>query len=96
MRNTIQTIGMVIAIIIACIGYGSTIYHGIKQNLSTWKMCEKLTLSEDGSKIFYVDKKTNEIWAVELNNKYLLKEIGRFPNTSKIAYSSTFACMSFS
>lgn len=45
MRNTIQTIGMVIAIIIACIGYGSTIYHGIKQNLSTWKMCEKLTFT---------------------------------------------------
>ena len=60
----------------------------LKRQLKLNGMCEKLTLSEDGSKIFYVDKKTNEIWAVELNNKYLLKEIGRFPNTSKIAYSN--------
>lgn len=60
----------------------------LKRQLKLNGMCEKLTLSEDGSKIFYVDKKSNEIWAVELNNKYLLKEIGRFPNTSKIAYAN--------
>ena len=51
-------------------------------------MCEKLTLSDDGTKIFYVDKKTNEIWAIELDNNYLLKDIGKFPNVSKIAYSN--------
>ncbi len=51
-------------------------------------MCEKLTLSEDGTKIFYVDKKTNEIWAIELDNNYLLKDIGKFPNVSKIAFSN--------
>ncbi len=60
----------------------------LKRQLKLNGMCEKLTLSEDGSKIFYVDKKSNEIWAVELDNKYLLKEIGRFPNTSKIAYAN--------
>ena len=49
-------------------------------------MCEKLTLSDDGTKIFYFDKKTNEIWAIELDNNYLLKDIGKFPNVSKIAY----------
>ena len=60
----------------------------LKRQLKLNGMCEKLTLSEDGTKIFYVDKKTNEIWAMELNNSYLLKEIGRFPNTSKIAYAN--------
>lgn len=49
-------------------------------------MCEKIILSDDGSKIFYNDKQTNTIWAVELDNEYLLKEIGKFPNVSKIAY----------
>ena len=49
-------------------------------------MCEKLTLSEDGSKLFYYDKKTRNIWAIELDNDYLLKEIGKFPNVSKIAF----------
>ncbi len=51
-------------------------------------MCEKLTLSEDGTKIFYCDKKTNDVWSIELDNNYLLKEIGRFPNVSKIVYSN--------
>lgn len=51
-------------------------------------MCEKLTLSDDGSKIFYFDKKTNEIWAIELDNNYLLKDIGKFPNVSKIAFNN--------
>ena len=51
-------------------------------------MCEKLTLSEDGSKLFYYDKKTRDIWAIELDNNYLLKEIGKFPNVSKIAFTN--------
>lgn len=51
-------------------------------------MCEKLTLSDDGSKLFYYDKKTRDIWAIELDNNYLLKEIGRFPNVSKIVYTN--------
>ena len=51
-------------------------------------MCEKLTLSEDGTKLFYYDKKTRDIWAIELDNNYLLKEIGKFPNVSKIAYAN--------
>lgn len=51
-------------------------------------MCEKITLSDDGSKIFYFDKKTNEIWAIELDNNYLLKDIGTFPNVSKIAFKN--------
>ena len=51
-------------------------------------MCEKLTLSDDGTKLFYYDKKTNDLWAVELDNNYLLKEIGKFPNVSRILYAN--------
>ena len=58
----------------------------IKKQLKLNGMCEKVILSDDGTKLFYNDKQTREIWAVELDNDYLLKEIGRFPNVSKIAY----------
>ena len=51
-------------------------------------MCEKITLSEDGTKLFYYDKRNSDLWAVELDNNYLLKEIGRFPNVSKIVYAN--------
>lgn len=51
-------------------------------------MCEKLTLSEDGTKLFYYDKRSRDIWAIELDNNYLLKEIGKFPNVSKILYTN--------
>ena len=37
--------------------------------------------------MIYVDKKTNDVWAVELNNDFIIKEIGIFPNVSSIAYS---------
>lgn len=60
----------------------------IKKQLRLNGMCEKITLSADGTKLFYNDKQTREIWAVELDNNYLLKEIGRFPNVSKIAYTN--------
>ena len=51
-------------------------------------MCEKLTLSDDVTKLFYYDKRTRDIWAIELDNNYLLKEIGKFPNVSKIVYTN--------
>ena len=47
--------------------------------------CEKLLLSED--KLFYVDKLKNEIWAIEMKNDYELKDIGRFPNVSSLAFA---------
>ncbi len=50
-------------------------------------MCEKLILSDDGTKLFYYDKQAKTIWSIELDNNYLLKDIGVFPNVSKIAYS---------
>ena len=46
--------------------------------------CENLLLRED--KLFYVDKLKNEIWAIELKNAYELKDIGKFPNVSALAF----------
>lgn len=60
----------------------------IKKQLKLNGMCEKVILSSDGTKLFYNDKQTREIWVVELDNDYLLKEIGRFPNVSRIAYAN--------
>ena len=48
--------------------------------------CEHMLLSED--KLFYVDKLQNEVWSIELNNEYRLKDIGKFPNISSLAFSS--------
>lgn len=48
--------------------------------------CEKLLLKED--KLFYVDKLRNEVWAIELKNEYELKDIGKFPNVSAIAFEN--------
>lgn len=60
----------------------------LKKQIKINGMCEKFTLSDDGTKIFYFDKKTHEIWAIELDNNYLLKNIGRFPNVSKITFAN--------
>ena len=46
--------------------------------------CEKLLLSNN--KLFYVDKLNHEIWAIELDNDYELKDIGKFPNVSALAF----------
>lgn len=58
----------------------------LKKQIKLNGMCEKIVLSEDGTKIFYNDKRTNTIWVIETDNDYLLREIGKFPNVSKIAY----------
>lgn len=47
--------------------------------------CEHILLSE--GKIFYVDKLRNEIWAIEVDNGYQLKDVGNFPNISAIAFA---------
>jgi len=58
----------------------------LAQKIKVNGYCEKLLLKED--KLFYVDKLKNEIWAIELNNQYELKDIGKFPNVSAIAFSN--------
>lgn len=46
--------------------------------------CEKLLLVKD--KMFYVDKLKNDVWAIETSDQYRLKNIGKFPNVSSIAF----------
>lgn len=46
--------------------------------------CEKLLLTDN--KIFYFDKLKNDIWSIELDNGYVLKNIGKFPNVSALAF----------
>ena len=48
--------------------------------------CENLLLSDN--KLFYVDKLNHEIWAIELANNYELKDIGKFPNVSALAFAN--------
>ena len=59
----------------------------LKRKLKINGRCDKLTLSPDGTKIFYVDRNKNDIWAIELDNNYHLKNIGTFPNISEIAFT---------
>jgi DNA-binding beta-propeller fold protein YncE len=59
----------------------------LKQKIKVKGLCEKLALSNDGKKLFYFDKQTSEIWGIELDNNYVIKDIGKFPNVSKIAFS---------
>lgn len=59
----------------------------LKQKIKVKGMCEKLYLSDDGKKMFYADKKTNDIWVIELDNNFIIKNLGKFPNVSKIAYN---------
>jgi len=59
-----------------------------KQQILINGMCEKLIISDDGTKLFYYDKQTKTLWGIELDNEYLLKDIGIFPNVSKIAYTN--------
>lgn len=59
----------------------------LKQKIQVNGWCDKLYLTNDGTKLIYVDKKTSDVWSVELNNDYTIKEVGTFPNISSIAYS---------
>lgn len=58
----------------------------LKQKIKVNGMCEKLTLC--GDYIMYVDKLSDSIWSIELSNKYNLKNLGKFPNISKVIYNN--------
>lgn len=60
----------------------------LKQKIQVNGMCKNLYLTPDSSKLIYVDKNTNDVWSVELNNAYTIKEVGIFPNVSSIVYSN--------
>jgi len=47
-------------------------------------MCSKITLSNEY--LIYTDKLSNRIWSLELDNEYTLKDLGSYPNISKLVY----------
>lgn len=59
----------------------------LKQKIKVKGMCEKLYLSDDATKLFYTDKKTNDVWVIELDNGFVIKDIGSFPNVSRIVFT---------
>ena len=48
--------------------------------------CEHVILNEN--KIAYVDKLQNEIWVIDINKNYELRDIGRFPNVSALVFKN--------
>ena len=59
----------------------------LKQKIKVKGMCQKLYLTDDSTKLFYNDRKTSDVWVIELDNDFVIKNIGSFPNISKIAYT---------
>lgn len=70
----------------------STIYQislddmTLKKKIKVNGRCEKLTLFDDY--LLYVDKLSNKIWGIELGNEYVLKDLGNYPNISKLVYEN--------
>ncbi|MCQ2789799.1 MAG: hypothetical protein MJ229_05405 [bacterium] len=58
----------------------------LKQKIKIKGMCQKLALGE-GNILFYTDKKTNDLWTVDIPTDYTTKNIGSFPSITKICYS---------
>ena len=46
--------------------------------------CEKLVL--EYNYLLYLDKMSDSVWSIELGNDYTLRNLGRFPNISKIVF----------
>lgn len=60
----------------------------LKQKIKLKGKCVKVVLTDKNRKIFYFDQNTKEVWSVELDNDYITKYIGSFPNVSKIEYAN--------
>lgn len=60
----------------------------LSQKIKLKGKCSRIALVDNARKILYVDRSNNEVWSVELDNDYLTKYIGTFPNISKIAYAN--------
>lgn len=69
----------------------STIYQialsdmTLKKKIKVNGRCEKLAFDENH--IVYVDRFTGKIWSIELDNEYTLKDMGVYPNISRLVYS---------
>ena len=66
----------------------STIYQislddmTLKKKIKVNGRCENLVLYKDN--LLYVDKLSNKVWCIEFGNEYLLKDLGSYPNISKM------------
>ncbi len=47
--------------------------------------CENLIIADN--LIFYVDKSSAEVWGIDIDNNYAMKDIGNVPNVSKLIYT---------
>ena len=54
----------------------------LKKKIKVNGRCEKLSLN--GDYLLYVDKYSDRVWSIELGNDYTLRNLGSFPNISKI------------
>ena len=58
----------------------------LAQKIKVNGYCEKMIKTDDY--IFYVDKLKHNIWSIELKNGYTLKNVGKFPNVSALAFAN--------
>lgn len=58
----------------------------LKKKIKVNGRCERMILNDDY--LIYVDRFTNKIWSIELGNEYTLKDLGSYPNISKLAYEN--------
>ena len=56
----------------------------LKKKIKVNGRCERMILNDDY--LIYVDRFTNKIWSIELDNEYTLKDLGSYPNISKLVY----------
>ena len=57
----------------------------LAQKIKVNGYCEKLIVADN--LIFYVDKNSAEVWGIDINNNYSMKDIGNVPNVSKLIYT---------
>lgn len=64
----------------------------LTQRIKVNGRCEHLELC--GNYLFYIDKISNNIWSVELANDYTLRNLGKFPNVSKVLFDKGIVYLS--
>ncbi|MCD8378368.1 MAG: hypothetical protein LUB59_06235 [Candidatus Gastranaerophilales bacterium] len=64
----------------------------LTQRIKVNGRCEKLALS--GNYLLYVDKLSDNVWSMEIDNNYNLKNLGKFPNISKVIFKDGIVFLS--
>lgn len=59
----------------------------MSQKINTKGMAQRLTLSDDERKLAYYDKSSSKIFAIELDNSFMVREVLSVPNTYKILFN---------